>query len=221
MDGLILVGNTHEPALFGLLAQAGVPAVQTFGTYAQATLPSIGFDDAGPSYEITEYLLQLSHRELALLCSYCSSNDRLAARREGMLRCLRDHGLEAACDAEVGYTIAEGRRGLGVLLETGRPFTAVLTTGDVLAAGVVIEARRRGVKVPDALSVTGFHDHDLAAQLDPPLTTVHAPVREMCEAAADYLLGAIEGEAPSLPPPLPTCLVIRQSTGPRSLSGTG
>ncbi len=222
IDGLILVGNTHDEKLYDLVEQSGLPTVQTFGWYAESRLPSIGFDNFAPSVEIADYLIGLGHRRIAILHGRYAQNDRIAARYNGILHSLHMHriALPPALSVEVGHTIPEGGVGLRRLLASNLPFSAVICTGDVLAMGVLIEARRCGLKVPEDLSVTGFHDHDLAAQFDPPLTTIHAPVREMGLDAADYLLAAIAGQTPAHVTQHPTSLVVRGSTAPPAMQRT-
>jgi DNA-binding LacI/PurR family transcriptional regulator len=86
---------------------------------------------------------------------------------------------------------------------------------DAAAAGVLLAARRLGVRVPEELSIVGFDDLPLTRFTDPPLTTVHQPVRRKGEAAAAMLLEALRR-----PPAddqdrvlvLETRLVVRRST---------
>jgi LacI family transcriptional regulator len=88
---------------------------------------------------------------------------------------------------------------------------------DAMALGAMSAARELGLRVPEDLSVVGFDDIDLAAHVDPPLTTVNQPVREKGARAVELVAAAIElGEA-NRPRHLrlPTRLVVRGSTGPR------
>ena len=69
--------------------------------------------------------------------------------------------------------------------------TAVLAMSDAIAIGVIRAARQLGVHVPSQLSVVGFDDIDIAALIDPPLTTIRQPIREKGEEAARLLLAAL------------------------------
>lgn len=62
--------------------------------------------------------------------------------------------------------------------------TAVVCNADVFAFGALTECKAMGISVPEHLSVTGFDDHDFASRLDPPLTTISVPAREMGTQAA-------------------------------------
>jgi DNA-binding LacI/PurR family transcriptional regulator len=87
---------------------------------------------------------------------------------------------------------------------------------DAMAIGVMRGLRERGLAVPGDVSVVGFDDIDLAQHLDPPLTTVHQPIRRKGEEAVDLLLAVIEGRGLARPEHrrLETHLVVRGSTGP-------
>jgi LacI family transcriptional regulator len=85
-----------------------------------------------------------------------------------------------------------------------------------MAIGAISAARRHGLRVPEDLSVVGFDDIDMASHTDPPLTTVHQPIRQKGEEAVRLLRSVIE-RPDGLPPDhrrLETRLLIRGSTGP-------
>lgn len=216
IDGIILVGNDHVPELYDLLERAALPAIQTFTDNPNSVLPSVGFDNDSPLRELVNYVVDLGHRDFAILHSPVRHNDRIATRLNAIVGALQARGISVPPERviEAGYTVAEGRAGMRALNRHQGNFTAVACTGDVLAVGAIIEARSAGISIPSELSITGFHDYDLAGQIEPPLTTVHAPVREMSVAAAEYLLSTIGGENPPKFRQLSTSLVLRKSTGP-------
>ena len=93
--------------------------------------------------------------------------------------------------------------------------TAVLAYNDALAVGVVKGLVARGVRVPDEVSVVGFDNVLLAEVVDPPLTTVTAPVRTMGSAGVGNVLALAAGARTSGETlVLPVQLVVRGSTGP-------
>lgn len=216
VDGLVLVGNAHLPGLFTLLEQAAIPAVQTFSLDPASTLPCIGFDNYAPAYALTQHLVDLGHREFAVMRGGLKSNDRITSRFQAIIDCLGANRIKPheKLVVEVGYTIAEGRRGFDLLMRAQRRFTALACTGDVLAIGALAEAHSRGIAVPRQISVTGFHDLDLAQHSTPPLTTVHVPIADMARMAARFLVAQLAGENPPTMQALPTSVVLRQSAGP-------
>ena len=93
--------------------------------------------------------------------------------------------------------------------------TAVAIWSLAAAIGAVAAARRRGLKLPEELSVVAFHDAPIAAYLDPPLTTIRMPLRELGERSVQCLLTLVEGGAtPSIVIRTPPALVLRESTAP-------
>jgi len=88
-----------------------------------------------------------------------------------------------------------------------------------MAAAAVSVAHRRGLDVPNDISVVGFDDTAPATTVWPELTTIRQPVAAMADAALDLLLSALRGRRHGLPPVsaervLEHELVIRESSGP-------
>ena len=82
------------------------------------------------------------------------------------------------------------------VLRLDDPPTAIMCGNDLLALGVLQELRRRALRVPADVAVTGFNNFDFAEFLDPPFTTVRTPGYEMGRAAAQNLIDALEGSGP-------------------------
>jgi LacI family transcriptional regulator len=220
VDGLMLVGTAHDPALLRLLKETQTPAVQIFAFDPESSLPCVGFDNFQASYDITDYLISVGHRRIAIMYSHTTNNDRLTARFEGIKACLRKHGLRVDNDlvVEVGFTIPEGGGGLRELLSRNKSFTALACSGDVIAVGALLEARTQGISVPKDLSVCGFHDIDLSSQIDPPLTTVKVPIEEISKTAVELLLRTLEGKSLPTVRNLPTSIIVRKSVCPPARS---
>ena len=89
--------------------------------------------------------------------------------------------------------------------------TALLCANDLMAIGALEYARSVGMTVPTDMSVVGFDDLPIAELLQPRLTTVRQPARDMGYRAAQILLDLIEGSEPEPLEPLPVMLQIRES----------
>jgi len=90
--------------------------------------------------------------------------------------------------------------------------SAIFAVSDTLAIGVIHGLRSVGKRVPDDVAVVGFDDISLAAQIDPPLTTIAQPMRELGETAARLLLQRLANPLANVPGVLlPHRLVIRGS----------
>jgi LacI family transcriptional regulator len=102
------------------------------------------------------------------------------------------------------------------LLATKRPLSAIFAFNDVTAIGAIMALREAGLHVPRNVSVLGFDDVLIAQTNNPPLTTIHQPLRTMGQSAATTILGLIRGEIPHPHPAVITVypkLVVRKSTG--------
>jgi LacI family transcriptional regulator, repressor for deo operon, udp, cdd, tsx, nupC, and nupG len=100
------------------------------------------------------------------------------------------------------------------LLALPAPPTAVFCYNDATALGAMRAARAAGLRIPQDLSVVGFDDIDLAPYLDPPLTTIAQPKREMGEKAVQMVLDLLAGDQAVQDCVLPSRLVVRESTMP-------
>ena len=113
---------------------------------------------------------------------------------------------------EAPYTIAGGRSAFLSLLNRSLKPSALVCGSDMLAIGALQECKARGIAVPSELSIMGFDDLEIAAHLDPALSTVEVPSGDMGRAAAEYIVGLCCGtELPSTTV-FETALVIRGTT---------
>jgi LacI family transcriptional regulator len=217
IDGIVLVGGSHGRELRALIEQAGVPVITTYVAKATGGIPAIGIDNERGTREMTEYLIGLGHVHFGAIANVVApSNDRSRARLEGIQRALSHANipLKPTQIIRTDYSLAQGRSALRQLLTEHPDTTAVICTTDTLAIGAMAEARKMGLSVPGTLSITGFDDVELAAQVDPPLTTVSVPAAEIGRGAADYLINAIAGSPVPRSVVLPYRLVMRSSTAP-------
>lgn len=216
IDGLILVGEARDPSIYRLLGNKHVPYINTWIYRDLSPHPCVGFDNAQAAHQIASYLVDIGHRRIAMVAGVREGNDRAAARVEGVTGALSERSLRFARGhlVEHEYHIVEGRRAASRLLASPDRPTAIICGNDVLALGVLFECRARAVKVPQEISITGFDDLDLAANIDPPLTTIRVPAAEMGRHAAEYLLARLDKSPAPEKTELPAALVVRETTAP-------
>jgi LacI family transcriptional regulator len=214
VDGMILVGNSHLPQTYETLRHSETPFLTTYVCESQEGVPAIGIDNESATYDMARYLLLLGHREFGIIANTQLASDRTRARVAGVKRALREASLtlEERRIINCAHAVSQGREALRELLLAAPAITAVICTTDTLAVGALAEARAMGLRVPQDISITGFDDIELAAQLEPPLTTIAMPVREIGRSAADYLVNAMGGVPIPLSMALPYRLVAREST---------
>ena len=221
VDALALTGVSQRPELLALLARRGLPWVHTGAFPAPPGQACVGFRNRVAIARAVQYLLDLGHRRIGMLAGITADNDRAADRVAGVRESLAAAGLPlpARWLVEAPYTVQAAREATRRLLQGGAPTapTALLCGNDVLAFGALLECAAAGVAVPQALSVIGFDDLDLARQWRPSLTTMHVPTERMWTLAAEYLLDRLDGrvDAP-LQQEVQVELVVRESTAPVS-----
>jgi LacI family transcriptional regulator len=181
-----------------------------------APFPAIGFDNRAAAAAMTARVLAEGHREIAMIAGVTRWNDRAAGRVAGVRDAAEAAGVAVPAGriVEAPYAIDAGARAFETLIAAHPGLTAILCGNDVLAAGALMAARRRGIGVPGDVSVVGFDDIDLAAVTDPGLTTVRVPHRRMGDAAARALLALRDGATVPEPTAFATRIVARGSLGP-------
>ncbi|MCX4514787.1 LacI family DNA-binding transcriptional regulator [Streptomyces sp. NBC_01619] len=178
-------------------------------------VPSVGSANWTGGLAATRHLIELGHRRIGIITG---PEDMLCslARLDGYRSAMSMAGLETAPELiRFGDFHVEGGydRAMEMLSLPERP-TAVFAGSDLQALGVLEAARVNGLRVPHDLSVVGYDDVQVARWSSPALTTVHQPLRQMAEEAAQMLLRLRTEEPSSTRLELATSLVVRKSTAP-------
>jgi DNA-binding LacI/PurR family transcriptional regulator len=158
----------------------------------------ITVDEVQGAYLATKHLLDLGHRQLALV-NGPPTMIQCALREDGFRRALMARGLKPGRELDVrvlSMGLDEGREAANLLMDLAvRPTAIFVAAGDVTALGVLEALADRGFKVPQDVSVVGFDDLEVARLTTPPLTTVHQPLEAMGRWAARRLVAAVEAGA--------------------------
>lgn len=216
VDAIVLVGEKHHPGVLRLLESKRIPFVNTWVYNASSPAPCIGFDNRAAMMRLTNYMLDLGHRNFAIIAGITQNNDRAAQRLAGARDALASHGVSLPPEriVESTYTIAAGRSALRTLMAQANPPTAILCGNDILAFGAICECVATQIAVPQTLSIAGFDDFELSSHMTPSLTTIRVPAIEMGTCAADYVVSHLANK------PMPDHiefeaeLIVRGSTAP-------
>lgn len=212
-DGLLLIGRARPRETREFLERRQVPCVITWNYRPAESCFQVGFNNRRAMALLANKVIALGHRRLCMIAGQVHDNDRAQDRIDGVRDAMSKAGL-APDDLDViqaAYTLADGQRAFAEMMDRKPDATAVICGNDVLAVGAILEARARGIQVPEDLSITGFDDLDIAEVIAPSLTTVHVPHRRMGEAAAQMLLDIRAGNAECRAVELETHLVMRNS----------
>lgn len=177
---------------------------------------SVGASNWAGGKAATAHLLDLGHRRIAYLggpeAAECNQ-----ARLHGYMAALMAKGVpvDERLVLSGPFRPATGARGLKALMELGQLPTAIFAASDSIALGVLAEARRQGMRIPEDLSLVGFDGTYQAEESVPPLTSVAQPLQEMGRAALRFVLRQMRGDVlDSRRVELATRLDIRESTAP-------
>jgi LacI family transcriptional regulator len=217
--GVWLVGQEHLPELYAALAQRRCPYVTTWTLPREQDGDCVGVDNFDAAARLVRYLLDLGHREFAVVASLPPSNDRNALRVQGVKAELSRAGIALSDDRilEGAGSIEEGKGAIRQLVAWPHRPTAVICVNDFLAFGALLECKALGIDVPADISIAGFGDIQFAPDTQPPLTTVRMPAADIGRFAAESLLRAIGrgkgGEHAPTVLKLEAPLIVRGSTG--------
>lgn len=216
IDGLVLLGTSHHPSVFRMIDANAIPYVLTWALDTSGAHPCVGFDNRSAAIKLTQYLLDIGHREFAMISGVTENNERARDRIAGVREALTARGaaLPAGRVVEKAFTLSAGREGLREVLRGAPRPTVVVCGNDILAIGAMAECSALGLAVPRDISITGFDDMEIASLITPGLTTVHFPTTELGVYAARHLLDKLAGEAVELRRELPVELVVRGTTAP-------
>ncbi|HWT37806.1 MAG TPA: LacI family DNA-binding transcriptional regulator [Paraburkholderia sp.] len=214
VDAIAVVGEGHHPDLYPLLEQRDVPCVSTFTFASKQRSICVGVDNYRAFYDATKYLLDLGHRRIAMLAQNADTNDRAAARREGVRVALAEHGIaiHPAHMAEGYWGVQEGRKLFARIMAAPiEPPTAIVCGNGSFATGAMLEAMAAGYDVPGHLSLIGFDDFEVMAELPIPITTVRVPSAEIGRRTAELLIAQLNGEADTQSIECEATLIVRES----------
>ncbi|WP_431246586.1 LacI family DNA-binding transcriptional regulator [Leifsonia xyli] len=222
IEGLIVATNFHKVVEVPLVPPT-MPVVILDGRPADDSHPTVDYvvpDEELGAYSSTRMLLDAGHTRIGF-CDVAAYPIASRLRERGYRRALEESGLSydpsltvVAEDAATRFALEPARR---LLDRRDRP-TAVFCFSDQTAMGFYTVARRLGLDVPQDVSLAGFDNQEFVAEaLDPGLTTVQLPHRDMGEWAVRRLVGRLDGSLDGADPAgylMPCAPVIRQSIGP-------
>ena len=177
---------------------------------------SVGVDDVRGARMAAEHLLSEGHRQVAFV-NGPRSISACRDRARGFLGAYTAAGPDARV-TEISVPAMTGRDGMAAveaLLEVTPAVSAVFCANDMLALGVLRGLSRRGVKVPEQVSLVGYDDSEFAEVLSPALTTVRIDPFEIGRRAARVALDLSPEEAGASPVVLEPHLIVRESVLPR------
>ncbi|HEY1090958.1 MAG TPA: LacI family DNA-binding transcriptional regulator [Burkholderiaceae bacterium] len=211
VDGMIiLTGLLSDEALHNLAKT--MPTVITGRSVTGPDLYALDFNNFEGARLATHHLLSLGHRNIAFISGDPVHPDA-AERLRGYRAALEAAGVpfRPALVQPGKYFEQSGLMAVERLIDSREPFSAIFSANDQMAFGAALGLHRRGLRIPDDVSLVGFDDLAGAEHSIPPLTTIHQAAHELGRMAAVSLLQLLAGEIPEGVLPEPR-LIVRAST---------
>jgi LacI family transcriptional regulator len=211
IDGLVVLWGATPDAYLQEVAEQ-VPLVLIGRRLAGREAQCVRFNDFEGAYRATEHLIGLGHRHIAHITGILEREDA-KQRRAGYQQAMLDAGLpvDETLIVSGDYVEQSGLLAVEMLFNRARTFSAIFAANDQMAYGARLALFRRGIRVPEDVSLVGFDDQPHSAYTIPPLTTIRQPAVRMGEIAAAALLHLMRNE-PYTIPELPAELIIRESS---------
>jgi len=196
-EAIVVTGGNHTPRARRLLENAGIPVIETWDLPEAPIDHVIGFSNAQAVRGMVDHFVGRGLTRIAFIGGDASRDTRGADRRTGFIAAMRAHGLDASRLVAAGpppISMREGAEAMVRLLD-GLPDTeAVICVSDLSAFGALTECQRRGVPVPDRISIAGFGDYEIAGISVPSLTTINPHPREIGNRAVTLIQDLMDGK---------------------------
>lgn len=211
IDGLIVIGGFLTSDHLAQFTER-IPAVFVARRLPDCEEDCLYVDNREAATIATQHLITLGHRRIAHISGRGDHPDAME-RERGYRQALEDAGIEPRPElvVEGNFRRQSGVLAVEMLLARGVAFSAIFAANDQMAFGTRLGLYRRGIRVPEDVSLVGFDDEPAAAFMIPPLTTIRQPAVELGLEAARVILARLNGER-TMPARLTAELVVREST---------
>ncbi|MBD3316325.1 MAG: LacI family DNA-binding transcriptional regulator [Chitinivibrionales bacterium] len=213
IDGAILIGTSGTDEELKVFKEESVPCVMV--ARKCEFLDSVYVNNTQGAYDATSYLMDKGHTSIAcVLCRKANlpTDDRLAGYRNALEHRNISYREELVLETH-DDGITDGVNAFAELRGNSHKPTAVFVpAGDMVAIGIIKEAKKANISIPEGLAIVGFDDIPAAEVVEPLLTTVRQPKLEMGDYAINMIIDKIEGrESSKKHKELMTKFIVRES----------
>lgn len=192
VDGLIISESYHTERARKMLAVAGIPVIEIMDSVSPPIEQAIGIDNQAAAYAMTDFMIQRGRQKIVYFAA--RMDQRTLLKIQGYETAMHDHGLTPLClKTQSASSFTLGATFLHEALAQQADTDGIFCTNDDLAIGALYACQRAGIKIPQDISIAGFHGHDISRVMVPLLATVVTPREEMGRLAAEHLLSRLEG----------------------------
>lgn len=196
-EAIVVTGGNHTPRARRMLENAGIPVIETWDLPETPIDHVVGFSNAQAVRGMVDHFVGRGLTRIAFIGGDASRDTRGADRRAGFVSAMAAHGLDASRLVAAGpppISMREGADAMARLLEELPDTEAVICVSDLSAFGALTECQRRGVAVPDRISIAGFGDYEIAGVSVPPLTTIDPHPRDIGSCVVALIGDLLDGK---------------------------
>lgn len=196
-EAIVVTGGNHTPRARRMLENAGIPVIETWDLPEIPIGHVVGFSNAQAVRGMVNHFIGQGLTRIAFIGGDASRDTRGADRRAGFVAAMQARGLDASRLVAAGpppISMREGAEAMARLLESLPDTEAVICVSDLSAFGALTECQRRGVKVPERISIAGFGDYEIAGISVPPLTTINPHPQEIGRRAVMLIADLLDGK---------------------------
>ena len=215
-EAIVVTGGKHTDRSRRLLANAGIPVIETWDLPSDPLGHVVGFSNADAVRDMVDHFVAQGYTRIAFIGGDADRDTRGTDRRAGFIAAMQAHGLDTSRLIAAGappISMREGADAMAQLLTTLPDTEAVICVSDLSAFGALSECQRRGIAVPQQIAIAGFGDYEIGAVCVPSLTTIDPHPREIGAQTAALILAVLDGrQTETAKIILPPVLVRRESS---------
>lgn len=194
IDGVIMCAMEQSEEFIHSFTKFG-PIVLCNESFDNGLLPTVNLDQVQGAYMGVKYLLEKGYRKIA----YCTGglfdgNGKDRDRNKGFNKAISEHDIKVNTEWLFvdQHTIDDGKNIARKIVSMEHRPDAIFTGSDEVAAGLIVEAQKLGLKIPEDLAVIGFDDQPLAELTAPSITTIKQPIQELGKETFKLILGILQ-----------------------------
>lgn len=215
-EAIVVTGGKHTDRSRRLLANAGIPVIETWDLPTTPLGHVVGFSNADAVRGMVDHFVAQGYTRIAFIGGDADRDTRGTDRRAGFIAAMQAHGLDTSRLIAAGappISMREGADAMAQLLATLPDTEAVICVSDLSAFGALSECQRRGIAVPTKIAIAGFGDYEIGAVCVPSLTTIDPHPRDIGAQTAALILAVLDGrQTETAKIILPPVLVRRESS---------
>ncbi|MGO1368380.1 LacI family DNA-binding transcriptional regulator [Senegalia sp. (in: firmicutes)] len=198
LKGLIYLGGDFNHEDDEQLKYIDTPIVITSPNIIEEvyrkTFSSIVIENEESAYDAVNYLIELGHKDIGVIAAEIKGNSIGELRLNGYKRALKENDIEILEDyIKVGdFTFESGFREMNKLLDDRRDISAVFSVSDIMAIGAAKAILKRGLKIPEDISIIAFDGIEYSHYFHPSISTIEQPKEQFAHKSIDILIDLID-----------------------------